>query len=56
MKKINTEIISHNFDDFTTPGVVVEVSPEEAESLGAFKETAISEEDAIESVYDVEGV
>jgi hypothetical protein len=56
MKKINDEIISHNFNDFTTPGVVVELSPEEAESLGAFEETAISEEDAIESVFDAEGV
>jgi len=45
--------ISTNLNDFFTPGVVVEVSPEEAEEMGCFEETAISEEDAIEANYDL---
>lgn len=45
--------ISTNINDFFTPGVVVEVSPEEAEEMGCFEETAISEEDAIEANYDL---
>jgi hypothetical protein len=39
-------IISSNLEDLDTPGVMVEVDPEEADLLGAFEETALSEEDA----------
>jgi molecular chaperone DnaK (HSP70) len=38
-------IITDNMAEFLTPGVIVEVDPDEAEALGAFQETALSEED-----------
>ena len=47
-------ILSQNLDDFGLPGVIVEVDPETAEELGAFEETALSEEDAWESNSDGE--
>lgn len=40
--------------DLNTPGVVVEVSKEEAAELGAFEETALSEEDALEATKEQE--
>lgn len=39
-------VYSKNIDDLDTPGVIVEVDPLTAEELGAFRETALSEEDA----------
>jgi|GEM_PF-6519675 len=39
-------VYSQNLDDLDTPGVIVEVDPLMAEELGAFRETALSEEDA----------
>lgn len=47
-------MLSDDMTDFMTPGVVIVVDAEEAESLGAFKETALSEEDAWESNFDGE--
>ena len=49
-------IISSNLEDLDTPGVMVEVDPEEADLLGAFEETALSEEDAWLSNIDGEDV
>jgi hypothetical protein len=46
--------ISRNIDDLTTPGAVVEVDAGEAESLGAFEETALSEADAWDANCDLE--
>lgn len=40
--------------ELNTPGRVIEVSKEEAEDLGAFDETALSEEDALEATEDQE--
>lgn len=37
------------------PGFEVEFDPEEAELAGAFRETALSEEDALDAIYDAEG-
>lgn len=56
MEKVYSDIVSRHFDDFMIPGVLVEVDPDEAEALGAFEETALSEEDAIDSVVDAEGL
>lgn len=36
------------------PGFDVEFDPEEAELAGAFQETALSEEDALDAIYDVD--
>ena len=47
-------IISQSMRDFGTPGVIIELDPEEAEAWGAFEETAITEQDAIDSELDTE--
>lgn len=47
-------IISQSMTDFGTPGVIIELDPEEAEAWGAFEETAITEQDAIDSELDTE--
>ena len=39
--------------DAETPGFLAEFDPEEAELAGAFREDALSEEDAIESAVDL---
>lgn len=49
-------IISTNMAHFGLPGVVVELDPDEAEAWGAFEETAITEQDAIESETEAEGL
>ncbi len=46
-------LVSRSSDDLPMPGVVVEVTPEEARAMGAFDETALSAEDAWESNADV---
>ena len=52
-KKPTPPILSQNLDDALTPGVIVEVDQDEADTLGAFEETAISEADAWESNADL---
>jgi hypothetical protein len=37
------------------PGAVIEVDPDEADMLGAFREEALTEEEAYESSADLEG-
>lgn len=46
--------MSDNILDLNTPGLVVEVSKEEAAELGAFEEDALSEEDAQETTEEQE--
>ena len=53
MERDNQPILSNRLEDLDTPGVLVAVDPDEAESLGAFEETALSEEDAWESNLDM---
>lgn len=38
----------------SVPGFDVEFDPEEAELAGAFRETALSEEDALDAIYDAD--
>ena len=45
-------IIKEKLADLMVEGYEVEVSPEEADLMGAFAETALSEKDAKESQYD----
>lgn len=52
IEKPKSPVLSHNVSDWGTPGVIVEVDAEEAEALGAFEETALSEEDVWESSWD----
>ncbi len=47
-------IISQSMADFGLPGVIIELDPDEAEAWGAFEETAITEQDAIDSEIDIE--
>lgn len=47
--------LSDDIGDLMTPGVVVELDAGEAESLGAFEETALSEADAWEANADLAG-
>lgn len=46
-------VISESENDLKTPGVQVEYTPAEAEHMGAFQETAMSESDAWESNADL---
>lgn len=48
-------VYSPAIDDMTTPGVVVEVDPDQADELGAFRDDALSEDEAWESNADGEG-
>ena len=47
--------LAQKLADLGVPGAVVEVDPDEAEALGAFREEALSEEEAYESSADLEG-
>ncbi len=47
-------VLSGSIADLTTPGVVVEVDAGEAESLGAFEETALTEAEAWDANGDQE--
>lgn len=45
-------LLSSTLEDFAVPGVIVVLPPDEAERLGAFDETALSENDAWASHLD----
>ncbi len=47
-------ILSNSFADLLVPGVMIEVDAGEAESLGAFEETALTEADAWDANADVD--
>ena len=47
-------VLSDDLADLLVPGVVVEVDAGEAESLGAFEETALTEAEAWASNADLE--
>jgi hypothetical protein len=47
-------VISYDINDFCLPGVAVEVDAQSAEELGAFEETALSEEAAAAANQDGE--
>ena len=47
-------VISTNLDDLLVPGVVVELDAHEAEDLGAFEETALTEAEAWEANADLD--
>lgn len=46
------EVIAEKLEDLTIPGFIAEVTPLEAEIMGAFHEEALSEEEAQEAAYD----
>ena len=47
-------VISTTLDDLLVPGVVVELDAREAEDLGAFEETALTEAEAWEANADLD--
>jgi len=46
------EVIDEKLSDMETPGFEAEFTPLEAEQIGAFKEDALSIQDAIDSTMD----
>jgi hypothetical protein len=46
-------IISESLEDAAIPGVVVEVDPEEADDLGAFREDAVDDATAWDANADL---
>ncbi len=50
----STAIVSTTPDDLLIPGVVVELDAREAEDLGAFEETALTEAEAWEANADLD--
>lgn len=46
------DVISEKYEDLVIPGFLVEVSPIEADIMGAFFEDALNEADAMEAIYD----
>ena len=48
------ELLSNDIADLLVPGVVVEVDAAEAENLGAFEETALTEAEAWDANADLE--
>ncbi|VEG89820.1 hypothetical protein [Legionella spiritensis] len=47
-----SDVISEKLEDLMVPGVIAEVTPIEADIMGAFSEDALSEIDAQEAAYD----
>lgn len=45
-------IVSQSLDDLLVPGVIVEVTPDEADRLGAFEEDALGAGDAWDANLD----
>lgn len=54
MENSNPPLISEHLTDLDTPGVMVELDPDEAEALGVFEESALSEADAWEANADIQ--
>ena len=50
---VTDALLSDDLADLLVPGVMVEVDAAEAESLGAFEETALTEAEAWESNADL---
>lgn len=46
------QVLLAKLEDLETPGFVGDFDPDEAELVGAFREDALSEQDALESTAD----
>jgi hypothetical protein len=46
------DVISEKLEDLIIPGFLLEVSPDEADIMGAFVEEALNEDEAMEAAYD----
>jgi len=52
MRHIYDWLFSRDLSDWGTPGVVIALTPEEAQALGAFEEAALTEADVFETEVD----
>ncbi len=50
------DVVMEKLTDAMVPGAEVEFTPDEADQVGAFVEDALSEEDAKDSVIDLENI
>jgi hypothetical protein len=46
--------MADKINDLALPGFAVEMTPDEADALGAFEETALTEQDALDAAGDDE--
>lgn len=53
MTKTTIPMLTSNSEELMTPGVMIDVAPNEADQMGAFIETAVSEDDAWEANSDL---
>lgn len=51
--KTMNQVIKEKLLDMETPGFQAEFTPDEADLMGAFEETALTEQDALDSVIDM---
>ncbi|SEN34878.1 hypothetical protein [Nitrosomonas marina] len=51
-REMRRQVVAQKLIDTHTPGFQAEFDPDEAELLGAFKEDALSENDALDSSID----
>lgn len=49
----HSPIVSTDYADLQTPGLVIELQPDEADELGAFLEDALTQADAWDANADV---
>lgn len=50
----HSPVFSPAIEDAMTPGVIVDVDPDDAEAMGAFQDDALTEREAWESNRDAE--
>ena len=50
------DVLAEKLIDAMIPGAMVEFDPDEAERMGAFKEDALDEADALESSIDLDNI
>ncbi len=53
MTKTTIPMLTSNSEELMTPGVMIDVAPNDADQMGAFIETAVSEDDAWEANSDL---
>ncbi|MCT2388874.1 hypothetical protein [Erwinia pyrifoliae] len=53
MTKTTIPMLTSNSEELMTPGVMIDVAPDDADQMGAFIETAVSEDEAWEANSDL---
>lgn len=52
---IDADVLRAKLEDMETPGFEVAFDPDEADALGAFREDALTYDEAIEAAWDRDG-